>query len=213
MDVGRKRDLSEPVRHRHDRLVLRGGEPHMRRAVGIARDDLAGERAAGIREAGADRQFSARANQATPDVVADFHRAEQEAFNPPPGRALRVQPGGKHGGVVAKQRVAGAKELRQVAEDRVGERAGGAVDDQQPGAIALRGGSLSDEAGWQVIVEKIGGQRRHAANEGLRSPGARVSSAPYARANIAQLVEQRFRKAWVVGSNPTVGSSSIGVRP
>jgi hypothetical protein len=26
-------------------------------------------------------------------------------------------------------------------------------------------------------------------------------------ANIAQLVEQRFRKAWVVGSIPTVGSS------
>ena len=26
------------------------------------------------------------------------------------------------------------------------------------------------------------------------------------RANIAQLVEQRFRKAWVIGSNPIVGS-------
>ena len=27
-------------------------------------------------------------------------------------------------------------------------------------------------------------------------------------ANIAQLVEQRFRKAWVVGSIPTVGSTT-----
>jgi len=31
-------------------------------------------------------------------------------------------------------------------------------------------------------------------------------------ANIAQLVEQRFRKAWVVGSNPSVGSILAGAR-
>jgi S-adenosylmethionine:tRNA ribosyltransferase-isomerase len=36
----------------------------------------------------------------------------------------------------------------------------------------------------------------------------RVFSALLARANIAQLVEQRFRKAWVIGSNPIVGSSA-----
>ena len=34
----------------------------------------------------------------------------------------------------------------------------------------------------------------------------RYFSALLARANIAQLVEQRFRKAWVIGSNPIVGS-------
>jgi hypothetical protein len=32
------------------------------------------------------------------------------------------------------------------------------------------------------------------------------------RANIAQLVEQRFRKAWVAGSNPAVGSSFRAAR-
>lgn len=41
----------------------------------------------------------------------------------------------------------------------------------------------------------------------LRLPRQRVFSALLTVANIAQSVEQRFRKAWVVGSNPTVGSS------
>lgn len=41
----------------------------------------------------------------------------------------------------------------------------------------------------------------------LRFPPRRFFSALLALANIAQSVEQRFRKAWVVGSNPTVGSS------
>lgn len=36
---------------------------------------------------------------------------------------------------------------------------------------------------------------------------AETAESPPVCANIAQLVEQRFRKAWVVGSNPTVGST------
>ena len=33
-----------------------------------------------------------------------------------------------------------------------------------------------------------------------------IYSLSYVSANVAQLVEQRFRKAWVIGSNPIVGS-------
>ena len=29
------------------------------------------------------------------------------------------------------------------------------------------------------------------------------------RADVAQLVEQRFRKAWVAGSNPAIGSRNL----
>lgn len=42
---------------------------------------------------------------------------------------------------------------------------------------------------------------------GLPLPGSRVSSALCLVAELAQLVEQRFRKAWVVGSNPMLGST------
>ena len=50
--------------------------------------------------------------------------------------------------------------------------------------------------------------RAMAGNWGLRLPARRFFSALRSFANIAQSVEQRFRKAWVVGSNPTVGSSA-----
>ena len=52
------------------------------------------------------------------------------------------------------------------------------------------------------LLSSRGGKRS------LRLPAWRVFSALLARANIAQLVEQRFRKAWVPGSNPGVGSSA-----
>ena len=54
-------------------------------------------------------------------------------------------------------------------------------------------------------------RRRVAWNDGkwcLRLGPCRIFSELLARANIAQSVEQCFRKAWVVGSNPTVGSSA-----
>ena len=50
-------------------------------------------------------------------------------------------------------------------------------------------------------------RREQAGKWSLPSRGRRVSSALSTSANIAQLVEQRFRKAWVVGSIPTVGST------
>ena len=40
------------------------------------------------------------------------------------------------------------------------------------------------------------------------TPAAEIPRS-FTLANIAQLVEQRFRKAWVVGSIPTVGSSAV----
>ena len=75
-----------------------------------------------------------------------FGGAEEEALDLAAGRTAGVEAGGEDRRGVAKKRVAGAEEARQIGERVVGERTGGAVDDEQARLVAARGGSLGDEA-------------------------------------------------------------------
>jgi len=67
-----------------------------------------------------------------------------------------VQPRGQDGRGVAKQRVAGAQELRQVGEDMVRDGVRGAIDHQQARLVAAGRGRLRDEPRRQLVVEKFG---------------------------------------------------------
>ena len=110
-------------------------------------------------EGGADGELLAGAYEAPPDVAGVRPVGTQEqAFDPATRRALRVQTGGKHRGVVAKQRVAGAKKAGQIGKGVVRDGAGGAIDDQQARLVATRGGRLGDQARRKFVVEKVGGE-------------------------------------------------------
>ncbi len=65
-----------------------------------------------------------------------------------------AEPRRDHFGVVDHQRVAGAKEIRQVGDAMVGERAVG-VEDQQARRVARRGGRQRDALRRQVEVELV----------------------------------------------------------
>ena len=121
-----------------------------------------------------------------------------------------MESGWEHGSVVPKEGVAGAQEKWEVGKCMVRKRAGSAVDDQQARSVAASGGSLRDQMSGQVVVEKIGGERRHdGENEACPCKGGEfLPLFASLSADIAQLVEQLIRNEQVIGSSPIVGSSS-----
>jgi hypothetical protein len=78
---------------------------------------------------------------------------------------------GEDGGVVAKQRVAGAQEAGEVGEGVMRKGAGGAVDDEEPGLVAPSGGGLRDEVFGQGVIKKLGGEWRHGGKMRLALAG------------------------------------------
>ena len=213
-DVGWKRDFAEAVGESGDGFVAGRGETHEGGTVGFAGDDFAGERAHGIGEGGADGEFFAGFDETAPRLAGvAFGGAEEEALDEAAGKTARVEAGGEDGGGVAEERIAGSEEARQISEGVMGERTGGAVDDEQARLVAARGGSLGDEARGEVVVEEIGGERRQEGKMRLALAevasffrSLRGSSGAIQSADIAQLVEQLIRNEQVIGSSPIVGS-------
>lgn len=93
----------------------------------------------------------------------------------------------------------------------MGQRPGGSVDHEQSRRVAARGRGLSNELVGQREIEKISGEGRHVKTGDKRlAPEGRPSLLPRSQGRCSSVVEQRFRKAWVVGSIPTIGSSFPG---
>ena len=66
-------------------------------------------------------------------------------FDVAAGRTAGVEAGGENGCVVTEERVAGTKEVGEIGECVVGDRAGGAVDNEQTRSVALLRRSLGNE--------------------------------------------------------------------
>jgi hypothetical protein len=120
-------------------------------------------------------QFLPRMDERLPDDsrprgrrgVRPRHRAHEQALHRPAARdAAPQQPRREHAGVVDDQEIAGAQEIGQRGNARVGQRAAGAVGHQQTRAGAVRRRFLRDEIGWEIEVEVAD---IHAAVEGPRS--------------------------------------------
>jgi hypothetical protein len=145
---------------------------HVGGAIGLAGDDLGVEGARGFGKRGADRKFFPGFDEATPGLTGvSFGGTEQEALDLAARGATGAEAGGEDGGVVAKQRVAGAQEAGQIGEGVMRNAAGGAVDDEQTGLVTPCGGGLRDEVFGQGIIEKLGVERRHGGKMRLALAG------------------------------------------
>jgi hypothetical protein len=96
--------------------------------------------------AGFGRFAGAEMDQRPPFVQQTL---DQQLDAPAAGLAA-VQAGRDHPGVVEHQQVAGAQQFRQVIEPAVAERAGCAVQGQQPAVAAPGRGVLGDQFRRQV---------------------------------------------------------------
>jgi hypothetical protein len=88
---------------------------------------------------------------------------------------------------------------------------GGAIDHEETRAIPARGWGLCDEMRRQVVVEAVGRERhgnRRQENEACAYLLGEFLPL-FLQRRCSSVVEQRFRKAWVVGSIPTIGSSRM----
>ena len=170
-DVRWKRDFAKAIGERGDGFAGGNRETHERAAFGILLQDLAGEIVA-MREGRAYRKFLSGANETPPNgVSARGLRAYQETFDGAAGGTLGVQACGEDGGVVAKERVSGAEEFGEVAENMVRDGLAGAIDDEEARSVAAGGRRLRDEAGGQVVVEERG-RKRHGSRAGEREKSA-----------------------------------------
>ncbi len=157
LDVGWERDTAEAIGHGGDGFTSGSGETDDRRAILRFGDNRTGEGAIGGCERGADGKLFARFDETVPNVLV-LRSAQQEALDRAAGRPLGMEARGQDGGIVAKKRVAGAQELRQIGERMVGEGVGGAIDHQQARLIATRSRHLRDQARREIVIEKIGGE-------------------------------------------------------
>jgi hypothetical protein len=88
-----------------------------------------------------------------------FERAEEKAFDLSPTRPPGVQSRRQNRGIVAKECIAGAQELRQIGEQVMGDASLRAIHHQQTRLIPPRRRRLRDQMRRQRVIKKIGGKR------------------------------------------------------
>ena len=105
-------------------------------------------------------------------------RLEEQELDGPRVQVPHEHAGRNHARVVDDDAVARAQQRREVAEAVLGEGPRAAVDDQQAGAVAIRGWRLGDGARGQVVVEigEVHGPSVYARagppRQPMREPGA-----------------------------------------
>lgn len=81
-------------------------------------------------------------------------RLEEEDFeNAFSFRVDSGKPGGNDAGIVEDEKIAGAKNVADIGKGAMGEGGAGAVEDEEPGLIAGRGGGMGDAVGGEKIIE------------------------------------------------------------
>ena len=150
-DVGRQRHPAHRLERRMQ--VLGPGEAEKRRPVGVKLHERRHDRRS--------RQLQRLALGHGLDPVADaapdggpFLLQQVDRL----GRAVGtrpVEPGLDHLGVVQDQGVGLVEQVRQVAEDMVLDRPGGAAQDHQPRAVPRVGGHLGDQLGRDDVTVKV----------------------------------------------------------
>lgn len=158
VNVRREGRLAEAVGEVGDGGAVGNVEADEAAAVGMFFEDGGGE-GAGFAEDGAGREFAAGFEEAPPGLAArvgDEVGMEQEAFAASAGGAGEMQASLEDGGVVAEEAGAGRQQIGQVAENMVGDAAGGALDDEEAGGIARVGGLLRDATRRERVIEEGG---------------------------------------------------------
>src|SRR5207253_11437700 len=130
------------------------------------RREAARERERGTR---ADR-FRRRVERAPALLVAVGRlRFDEEELDAAPGRLRADEPGGEHPRVVHDEEIAGLEELGEIGDRAVGDPPG-AVEDEQPRAVALRERVARDASRGELVGEVV---EPHGAGDcATRSGGA-----------------------------------------
>ena len=93
------------------------------------------------------------AHQDLPLAVGVFERPHEEQLEPAAARTPAVDPRGNHPRVVQHEEIAGAEQLRKLADGAMPAGAREAIEHEQPGIAALRGRLLRHQLRRQHVVE------------------------------------------------------------